>query len=123
MKENLFYPELSEAGKREAQEYINNFKKKLLDVVNEVVGDVYCNIVHDIESDSWSNFRNQIMEGYRYYRDGKINHRYDFSAIRKAILEEYREEIIDDLNQDNLEEIENLKERIEYLEEELRMRY
>jgi hypothetical protein len=37
---------------------------------------------------------------------------YDFKKIRKAIFDEYRDQIIPDLNADLLEEIESLKQQI-----------
>jgi hypothetical protein len=115
------YPELSEEGKKEAQELLDNFttriKKILTDEVENVVGEYYADILPHIESDSWTNFRNEVMDGYKNYNNRKIQAEYDFKEIRKAIYEQFKEEIIKDLDQDNLEEIERLKREIAWLRE------
>ena len=117
MKKYSLYPELSEEGKKEAQRFINEFKERLKKVVDEVVSDAYCNVVTYIESDSWDNFRNEIMDGFKNYDNRKIQAKYNFKEIRQSILKFHKDDIIKDLNQDNLKEIENLKDRIRFLEE------
>lgn len=117
MNEYPLYPELSEEGKKEAQQIIDGFKEKMKKVVDEIIGDAYCDVVNYIESDSWSNFRNQIMDGFKDYDNRKITAKYDFKEIRQSILKHHREEIIKDLDQDNLKEIDDLKNRIKYLKE------
>lgn len=57
------------------------------------------------------------MDGYKNYNNRKIQAEYDFKEIRKAIYEQFKEEIIKDLDQDNLEEIERLKREIAWLRE------
>jgi hypothetical protein len=47
---------------------------------------------------------------------------YDFAKIRRAIFEEYRDEIVSDLNQDLLAEIERLKDQLERERELAQMR-
>jgi len=121
-KKDVFFPELSKNGKDEAIKLIDDFKSKLKAVADDVIGDLYCEILPYIESDSWSNFRNQIMSGFRDYGNSKIMAKYDFKEIRKSILEHHREELINDLNQDLLEEIRSLKDRIISLNEILRLR-
>ncbi len=116
-KEYPLYPTLPEAAMQEAQELMDGFKVKMKAVADEVLGDLYCNISEYIESDHWSNFRSQIIDGMCNYQNRKIQGEYDFKRIRQAILAEHRTDIIPDLNQDMLEEIAALKERIRYLEE------
>lgn len=119
-KEYPLYPELSEEGKKESELLVEKFKEKLKKVAEEAIEGFYCDMIHDIESDSWQNFRNQIMDGFKNYNNRKIQNRFDFKEIRQQIFKEYREEIIPDLNQDILEENESLKNQIlqlrEYLE-------
>ena len=117
-----FFPELPEAGAVEAQELVDKFKKQLKKVANEVIGDLYCDVACFIESDSWTNYRNKIMDGFRDYRNNKIQGAHDFKEIRQQIYKKFRDEIIEDLNQDMLEEIESLKKQVEY-ERELRRTY
>ena len=114
-KEYPLYPELSEEGGAEAQALVDKFKEHLKKAAEEVLGDLYCDVAVHIESDSWTNYRNHLMAGLRNYSNRKIQGEYDFAAIRRAIFEEYRDEIIPELNQDLLEENKALKEEIEEL--------
>ena len=104
------YPTLGEAAENEAQSIIDKFKADMKKAADEALGDLYCDVAVHIESDSWSNFRNEIMEGFRNYDNRKIQAKYDFKAIRQEIYKEYREDIIKDLDQDILEENNSLKE-------------
>ena len=108
------YPELPEAGKDEAQALVDAFKGKLKAAADEAIGDLYCDVATFIENDSWGNFRNKIMDGFTNYGNRKLQADYDFNRIRQAIFKEYREEIIEDLNQDMVEEIEGLKKSLEF---------
>jgi len=116
MKDFPLYPRLSKAGEEEAQLLIDNFKKKIAKVAEETIESLYCDIAPHIESDSWGNFRNEIMDGYRNYDNRKIQNEYDFKIIRESILKNHREDIIKDLDQDMLKEIDNLKKTIEEIQ-------
>lgn len=120
-EEYPLYPELSEEGKKEAQQLISGFKELLKKAAEEVISTLYTDVVEYIETDSWRNFRNQIMDGFQNYNNRKIQSAYDFKEIRQAILKEHREDIIKDLNQDMVKEIESLKKIIELMHE--RQRY
>lgn len=109
------YPELTEAGKQEAVELIESFKVALKKAAEEVISDLHCDIVPYIESDSWTNFRNELMSGLTNYPNRRIQGEYDFEKIRQQIFEDFREEIIKDLDQDNLKRIEELTAEIEGL--------
>ncbi len=101
------YPELTALGALEAQRLIDRFKNKLVILSNEILGDLYSDVAVHIESDSWTNYRNKMVEGFCEYdtsRDGR-----DYKMLRAKILSEHRESIIQDLNQDLLKEIESLK--------------
>lgn len=112
-KEFPLYPSLSEEGQREAQELVDAFKVKLKKAAEDVLGELYCDVAVNIESDSWQNYRNKLMAGFRNYSNRKIQGDYDFAAIRKEIYREFREEIIIDLNQDLVKENESLKKQLE----------
>jgi len=120
-KEFPLYPELSEQAQIEAQELMSRFttgvKKVIQSTVEDVVSEFYTNILPYIESDSWTNFRNEIMDGFKNYDNRKIQAEYDFKEIRKKIYEEFRDDLIKDLNQDLLKEIEDLKKSNEWLRE------
>jgi hypothetical protein len=111
------YPSLSEEAEKEAVAYLEGFKAKMLKLIEETLGEVYANLIPYIQSDAWGNFRNELLDGLRNYDNRKVQAEYDFARIRRAIYEEYRDEIIADLDQDNLAEIEKLKRTIEKLRE------
>jgi hypothetical protein len=115
------FPELTEQGKVEAQELIGKFKKELIKaskgIIENITQEFYCDVVPYVESDSWTNFRNELMDGYKNYDNRKIQGEYDFKEIRKQIFEQFKDEIIKDLDQDNLKEIEKLKRHIKILQE------
>jgi hypothetical protein len=114
-KEFPLFPELSKEGSDEAQKLIESFKAKITSAAEDAISNLYCDILHDIESDSWSNYRNDMMAGFKDYKN-KSHARYDFKAIRAQILKDHREEIIKDLNQDMVEEIASLKSTIETIQ-------
>jgi len=116
------YPKLSEEGEKEAQQLIDNFKIRLSKAAEDIISSLYVDIVPHIETDSWCNFRNQILEGFKNYGNRKIQNKWDFKQIRKEIYNEYREDIIPELNQDILEENKNLKEQIEHLSDLLKQK-
>ena len=109
-KEYPLYPKLQDEGEKEAVQVLNAFVKKIKKAAEEAVRDFCVEALPYIESDSWTNFRNEIMDGFRNYNNRKIQDNYDFAEIRKSIYKEFRDDIIADLNQDNLKEIKKLKE-------------
>jgi len=123
-KENGFplYPELPEAGREEAQALIDKFKEQLKKAAHDAISDLYCDVAVFIESDSWGNFRNKLMDGFKNYSNRKLQADYDFKEIRRQIFKEFRADIIKDLNQDLVEENEKLKNDVARLEQWLRER-
>ena len=115
-----FYPELTEEGKEQAQKLMIEFEKALKEKAIKIIEDFstnfYFNVLNEIESDHWTNYRTKILTGLCNYTDNKNHLKYDFARIRESIFRHHKEEIIKDLNQDLLEEIERHKKRIEYLE-------
>jgi hypothetical protein len=113
------FPDLSEAGKQEAQNLIDSFKvafkKAAENVIIEFIGDAYCDIIPHIESDSWTNYRNKMMDGFRDYNNRLVQGEHDFKTIREQIFKEFKDEIIADLDQDNIKKIKELEEHIEFL--------
>jgi hypothetical protein len=120
-KQYPLFPELSEQGGIEAQNLIDKFKKQLIeaskDIVDNIAGELYCDVLPYVESDAWTNFRNDMLSGFRNYDNRKIQNEFDFKEIRQEIYKEFREDIIKDLDQDNLKEIEQLKEQIKWLQD------
>jgi len=113
-KEYPLFPTLTEAGEIDAQVLINSFKKELIECANDAIGSLYVNISRYIESDAWTNMKDELMDGLTNYSNREGEHGdYDFKKIRQSMLKEYRDDIIKDLNQDMVEEIKELKEQIE----------
>jgi len=112
MNEYPLFPELSEEGKAEVQLLIDSFKDKLTKVAEETIANLYTDAVSYIESDSWTNFRNQIMDGFKDYDNRKIQGEWNFKEIRAEIFKQFKSDIITDLNQDIYEENLKLKQQI-----------
>ena len=79
------YPTLSEPGKEEAQKLIDQFKVDLTNAADEVLGKMYCDVIPHIESDSWTNYRNAMMDGFRNYDNRMVQGEHDFKDIRAEI--------------------------------------
>ena len=123
MEDYPLFPELNEDGKNEAQKLIDDFKEQLRLAASDVLGTLYCDVAPHIESDSWTNYRNSMMDGFKNYGNRKIQGDHDFKQIRQAIFREFHDEIIQDLNQDLVEENKSLKDQIDRLHEQLQYRY
>lgn len=116
-KDYPLFPELPEAGQTEAQKLIDKFKDQLKRIADDVIGDLYCDVAVHIESDSWMNFRNDLMAGFKNYNNKMVQGEFDFKTVRESILEQHRAELVKDLNQDLLGEIARLKEDCKRLAE------
>lgn len=122
-KEFPLFPLLDEAGQKEAQDLVDVFKDKMKKVAEEVLGDLYCDVLVNIESDSWTNYRNKLMAGFRNYGNRHVQGKYDFAEIRREIFSQFKEDIIKDLNQDLLEKVAELEKSLEREREISRRRY
>lgn len=122
-QEYPLFPKLTEAGQQEAQDLIEDFRKRLKEVAEEVIGNLYCDVIQYIESDSWTNFRNELLSGLTKYPNRRIQGEYDFKKIRQAIYKEHKEEIDKDLDQDNLKKIKDLEKQIEWFQQERSSRH
>ena len=107
------YPSLAPEAQAEAQALMDGFKEKLLKLCHETLGQLYCDVSAYIESDHWTNYRNDLLAGLQNYGNGKVQASHDFAKIRRAIFEAYRAELVADLNADLLAEVEDLKKTIE----------
>ena len=111
-KEYPLYPDLTEEGEQEAQKLMDSFKPKLLAVVKECMQDLYTDVSMHIESAHWSNYRNQMLDGFKGYATTE-SHKHDFKELRQAIYSNNKEQIVKDLNQDLVEENEKLKAQMQ----------
>jgi hypothetical protein len=115
-KEYPLYPELPEPGAQQAQALIDRFKEQVKKAAEECIDDFYTDIVPHIESDSWTNYRNAMMDGFREYGNRMTQGEHDFKKIRQQIYKDFRDEIVADLNQDLVKEIERLKGTIQTMQ-------
>lgn len=114
MGENYpLYPSLAPEAQAEAQALMDSFKERLLKLCKETLGQLYCDVSAYIESDHWTNYRNDLLAGLQNYGNRKVQASHDFAKIRRAIFESYRAELVADLNADLLAEVEELKKTIE----------
>ena len=112
-KEYPLYPTLEPEAQAEAQALMDSFKEKMLKLCQETLGELYCDVSAYIESDHWTNYRNDLLAGLRNYGNRKVQASHDFAKIRRAIYEAYRAEIVADLNADLVAEVEQLKKELE----------
>ncbi len=115
-QEYPLFPELTEEGKKQAQDLMIKFDKLLVerakDLMETITNDFYYDIANEVEGDHWTNYRNKLLDGLCNY-DNKSHSKHDFDKIRKAIYKNHKEEIVKDLNQDLLEEVKDLKKKLE----------
>jgi hypothetical protein len=111
------YPTLTEEGAKEAQMILDAFKERMAKVAKEALNDMYTDVIGYIESDSWTNFRNQMMEGFKDYNNRKIQDLYAFKEIRAQIFKDFREEIMKEMPDELVKENESLKAEMKWMRE------
>ena len=117
------YPRLTEEGEKEAQRIMDSFKPRIKSLVDELMGDLYCEVAHHIESDAWTNYKNDMLDGFKGYKENCDKHPRDFKELRQAIYSNNKEEIIRDLNKDLVNENKGLQEHIDLLQKQMHDRY
>jgi hypothetical protein len=114
-KEYPLYPSLTEDGKKEAQMLMDHFSRILKTTVEKMIqecqSEFYTDILNEVESDHWQNYRTKIINALCDYRNKKHSV-HDFDRIRESIYRNHKDLIIPDLNQDLLKEIESLKQQL-----------
>ncbi len=94
----------------EAQEFIDKFRKRMLDIASETLGDLYVNIMPYLETDTWTNYREALRI--------ELQHEYKYSNFkqpwavdfRRAVFVENRQEISSLIEQDILKRIKHLED-------------
>ena len=122
-EEYPLFPELSEHGKQEAQKLLDGYKTQILAAVKSLMEDLYTDVVPYIESDSWCNYRNKMMDGFKGYGNESGSHDHAYKELRQAIYKANKDEILKDLNQDLVEENALLQTHIDLLVRQSRDRY
>ena len=96
---------LSEEREKQAGELLEKFKQKIKTEINkiseEVISDLYVNILPFIESDAWCNMKSTLL---REIEDYKNSGSWEMKKIRDKIFKEHYNEIIKDVNNDLLQE-------------------
>ena len=111
------YPGLPEEGGEVVQKLMDSFTEKMTKICEETLSNLYTEISCHVEGDHWTNYRNELMEGFQDYGNRMVQGEHDFKKIRQQIFKDYREDIIKDLNQDLLDEIVDLKTSIDRLQD------
>lgn len=94
----------------QAQEYINKFRLQMKSIAEDTIGELYCNIMPYMETDTWTNYREalriELEHEYKY-----SNFKQDWAkAFRRAVFVENREEISKLIESDILKRIQHLED-------------
>lgn len=125
------YPELSEDGQKRTQEIIDRFAKQLFELMNESVSNFTKNLAMEIvNDDAWIDLRYQTLSALCNYT-GEARREKQFGTylgqwwvgIRKKILEENKEAIINDIITDKENKIKDLEAQINNMQERQRIRF
>jgi hypothetical protein len=96
---------LSEEREKQALELLEKFKQKIRTEINkiseEVISDLYSNIIPCIETDAWHNMKSTLLGEIEDYKDSGS---WEMKKIRDKIFKEHYDEIIKDVNNDLLQE-------------------
>lgn len=100
----------SEKVQAEGQAFIDKFRKKMKDISEEILGEVYVNCMPYLETDTWTNYRealrSELEHEYKYTRfkeEWAVN-------FRRAVFVENREEISKLIEKDILKRIKDLED-------------
>lgn len=100
----------SDKLQKDAQDFMNSFRIKIKDVIDETLGELYVNIMPYVETDSWTNYREslrtELEHEYKYTKfknDWAVN-------FRRAVFVENREEISKLISADILKRIKELED-------------
>jgi hypothetical protein len=109
------FPELSEQGNQDALHLVERFKSKLQTVAEEMIGELYCNLIPHIETDAWTNYREEcrlaLQKEYCQSETASSEQAWAF-YVRKAIFVQFREELEKGIIADQVKEIARLREML-----------
>jgi predicted nucleotidyltransferase len=95
---------------KDAQEFMDKYRVKMKDISDEILGELYVNILPYIETDSWINYREALRID--------LEHEYKFKKykepwatnLRRAIFVENRDEVSKLISEDILNRIKHLED-------------
>jgi len=101
----------SEMMQIEAQAYLDSFKARMKKTADEIIGELYSNVMPYLDTDTWTNYREALRL--------ELEHEYKYSKFkcawaknfRRAVLVENRDKLVELLNHDLLERIKTLEDR------------
>lgn len=108
------FPMLSEEGEKQAEQFINSFKKKMKDCADEILGEIYVNLIPHIQTDAWMNYRNdmrsELEREYFKTNDWLKSEEIWACNLRKAFYKQFKDELIDARVKDLEKEVAKYKE-------------
>lgn len=95
---------------KESQEIMDGFRKKIKDVIDECLGDLYVNIMPYVETDTWTNYREALrLELEHEYKYSKFKSEWARN-FRRAVFVENRDEMIPLLEKDMYDRLKSLED-------------
>lgn len=125
----LHYPELSKEGQERTQLIIDKFGKQLWEMMNNSVSEFTQNLALEIvNDDAWVDIRQKTLQALCGYDEAERRNKAGgtylgqwWTQIRAKILEENRDAIVNDIIADKEKQIQELKDRINYMLNERRI--
>lgn len=121
-KEDL-YPELTEDGQKKAQDLIRQFNQAIeitfREAAERATSQFYTDVLPYIESDAWSNFRNQIIMGMSNYNNLA---KHEAEIVRRSIINNHWDELKKDLDQDLVNENARLRNELNKMHDHIIMK-
>jgi len=113
LTESDFEAQRLEQAEKALDFFRDRIRAQIADFAEQALSEAYTDIVPYLETDAWANLRRDVLADFCDYSTG--NNR----ELRRSIYEQYRDEIVADLNQDNLERIADLEKQVDFLKEML----
>lgn len=106
--------QLEEQRKRDYLKFIEVSLCGIKDVVESVVRESTLEYAMHLDTDAWTNYRQTLQTALQKKVTSDIMTGEDYwaVAVRQVIYQEYKEELVNRLNQDLVEEVNNLKLRL-----------
>lgn len=105
--------DLGDEEKQQAEALLQSFAERMKNLANEIIGDAWVELMPYIDTDVWSNVRTQFTSDLISYPEFCKHSARNAKELRKRMLREHREEIVNDTIRDLEEEIVKLLARIE----------
>lgn len=104
--------ELSEQGQKDALRLLEQFRRKMHDLANEVMGNLYVDVLPYLETDAWLNYREKLrleLQNKYVNRETCTSDEAWAKMIREAIFVQFKEELTNGIIKDLQTELDNWK--------------